>query len=278
MEKAEKLKVLTSAKIGEAFSDEATRLASQRIKRAMTSPQFYSGAAGAELLADITVFAGNKLKNGALTFKQFMAEATKEFGNGIKGKVDDLAAAYREAMQKPGFGSEITELDIKQTSKMAKMQFQRETSAARGHLLDGIQKAENNEILQSIKRRNPDAYDWLQENPRHKELAFDPDKKQFKVKEAQAVWEAEKQGILESPVSRGIHADGGTHGDDYFDGNGIAWDMKEASGGAKKITDALRKENVLVDARGLSDTDFKTLKTEIEVNRPKNNQKVKYVR
>ncbi len=277
--KLEDLKSLAKVKVAEMFSDQAAQIASQRIKQALRNPALYSGLAGAEFLGDLTKFAGNKLKNGAVTFKQFVAEATKEFGDGIKGKVDDLATAYRDAMQKTGFGNEIIELDIEQTSKIAKLQFQRETSAARKHLLDGIQEAEDKGILKQLQIDNPDDYRWLQSDSRHKELAFDPDTKEFKIKEAKAALEAEKQGILESPVNRGIHADGRTHGDDYFDGNGIAWDMKEARGGSRNILKALNDgENVLVDARGLSDADFKALKSEIEANRTKNNQKVKYVR
>ncbi len=278
-ERTGELANLGKAKIAEMFSDEAATLAKQNIRRMMANPAFYSGLPAADFLKEAGVFAGNKLKNGATTFKQFMAEATKEFGDGVKGRVGELAAAYREAMQKSGFGSEIIELDIEQTSKMAKMQFERESGAARQKLLSGIQKAENEGKLRQMQTDFPEDYGWLQENPRHKELAFDPDNNQFKVKEARAILDAEKQGILKGPVSRGIYADGRTHGADYFDGNGIAWDMKEARGGAKKILGALADgENVIVDAKGLSETEFKVLKAEIAAKRPNNNNKVVYVR
>ena len=277
--KLDDFKAIAKVKVAETFSDEAAVLAKQRIRQAMAGPQFYTGAAGAELLKEFTVLAGNKLKNGAMTFKEFMAEATKEFGDGIKGKADDLAKAYREAMQKTGFGNEIVELDIEQTSKMAKMQFQRDTSAAIKHLLEGIQEAESKGKLLEIKAKNLDAYDWLQENPRHKELSFDPANKQFKVQEAKAALEAEKQGILEAPVKRGISPSGNEVGDDFVDGMGIVWDVKDAQGGSQSILDALIKnENVLVDARGISKSEFETLKAEIEANRPQNNKKVKYLR
>jgi hypothetical protein len=268
--KLEDLKSLAKVKVAEMFSDQAAQIASQRIKQALRNPALYSGLAGAEFLGDLTKFAGNKLKNGAVTFKQFVAEATKEFGDGIKGKVDDLATAYRDAMQKTGFGNEIVELDIEQTKKIAKNQFQRETGAARQKLLEGIQEAENKGALQTIKNKNPDDYEWLQQNPRHKELAFDPDTKEYKIGEAKAALEAEKQGVLEGPVSRGIHADGGTHGDDYFDGNGIAWDVKDAR--LKDVDDIVKKiiggENILIDGRNITGTEFKSLKTAIETKLP----------
>lgn len=272
---------LGKAKIAEMFSDEAAAVAKQSIKRMMASPAFYSGLPAADFLKEASVFAGNKLKNGALTFKQFMAEATKEFGDGVKSRVGELAQAYREAMQKSGFGSEIIELDIEQTSKMAKMQFERETGAARQKLLSGIQEAESSGVLRQLKKDFPEDYNWLQQSPRHKELAFDPDTKVFKIEEAKAAIKAEEQGVLQSPVRRGIHADGGTRGDDYFDGNGIAWDVKDAR--LKDIDDIVRKaaggENILIDGHNVSKAQFDSLKTAVEAKLPSNAKgRVRFVR
>lgn len=135
------------------------------------------------------------------------------------------------------------------------------------------------DLKNSPKEADNDAYRWLIQNPRHKELAFDPDKGKFIVDEAQAIIEAEKQGLIKSPVKRGIFDDGSTRGADYIDANGIEWDIKKADGGAEKIVGTLKGgENVIVDARGMNEADFRIIKAEIEAKRPKNDNQVRYVR
>jgi hypothetical protein len=273
------LKSLATAKVAEKFSDEAASLASKRISQSLRNPNLYSGFAGGDLVSDFAVLAGNKMKNGVIPFKEFVELSVKEYGSNIKGKADELAQGYRQAMQKLGFGNDIVELEIDKTSKLAKYQFQKETTAARQKLFDGIKDAENNGALKKIKGQSIDDYNWLNQDPRRKELAFDPDTKSFKVNEARAITEAEKQGLIERPTKRGIFDDGKSRGADYIDANGIEWDMKDAAGGVDKIIKALKDgENVLVDARGLSEANFKTLKSEIELKRPQSNNQVRYVR
>jgi hypothetical protein len=104
----EKLKVATTAKVAEKFSDEAASLASRRIKQSLRNPTFYSGFSGGELIGDFAVFAGNKMKNGVIPFKEFVELSVKEYGSNIKGKADELAQGYRQAMQKLGFGNDIS--------------------------------------------------------------------------------------------------------------------------------------------------------------------------
>ena len=110
-----KLKEFTNlgkAKVIEAFSDEAARLASQRIKQALRNPSLYSGAAGAELLKDYAVVAGNKINNEAVKFADFSRKMVDEFGERVKPLVEKL---YRKQMTELGLGKQIDEVEIKST-------------------------------------------------------------------------------------------------------------------------------------------------------------------
>ncbi len=106
LEKAKLAKLNTAAKFAETFSDEAANIASQRARRKLAT-QMYSGIP-ADILADMAIVAGNKVKNGAVKFSEFANQMVNEFGNRIKPHVENL---YRGAMIQ--LGKKIDEVEIK---------------------------------------------------------------------------------------------------------------------------------------------------------------------
>jgi hypothetical protein len=112
LSKVDDLKLLTKAKIAEKFSDNAASLASQRIKQALQNPALYNGVAGAELLKDYAVVAGNRIGNGAVRFADFSTKLVDEFGDRVKPYVEKL---YREQMIELNLADKIDEIGIKST-------------------------------------------------------------------------------------------------------------------------------------------------------------------
>lgn len=86
---------LTKVKIAEKFSDEAASLASLRAKQKLASLTLYNGAAGADVLADLAIVAGNTLKNGTVKFTEFSAQMIKKCGDSVK---PHLAKLHREGL------------------------------------------------------------------------------------------------------------------------------------------------------------------------------------
>ena len=100
MEKAEKLKVLTTAKIGEAFSDEAAQLAKQkfanRLKELNLSPNSITNiAADPELWTRASQIAGNTVSKGYTKFADFSVQVKKALGNIGESAMEKL---YRESL------------------------------------------------------------------------------------------------------------------------------------------------------------------------------------
>ena len=95
LEKAKAVKLATTAKAAETFSDEAAALASQRAKQRLAT-QLYSGIP-ADVLANMAVFAGNKIKNGAVKFGEFSRLMVDEFGEKVRPKMLEL---YQESFEK----------------------------------------------------------------------------------------------------------------------------------------------------------------------------------
>ncbi len=112
LSKVDDLQLLTKAKIAEKFSDEAASLASQRIKQSLQNPALYNGVAGAELLKDYAVVAGNRIGNGAVKFGEFSKKMVDEFGDRVKPYVEKL---YREQMIELNLADKIDEAGIKST-------------------------------------------------------------------------------------------------------------------------------------------------------------------
>ena len=161
-------------------------------------------------------------------------------------------------------------------AKIEEMQRQRAEVGARQKLQEGIKEAEAKGKIKDLPKNERE---WLESDLRHKELAYDPDQKNFNVKEAQAAIKAEKQSLLKPPVKRAIDEYGGSRGGDYIDADGNYWDVKDASAGSNKIIDVLRQgENVLVDSSKLSKIELEALEKAIKAEMPKNGTKVRFVR
>jgi hypothetical protein len=64
------LKSATTAKIGEAFSDEAASAAANRLRGRLQQATLYAGVP-ADALIDLAVVATNKVKNGVKDFTEF---------------------------------------------------------------------------------------------------------------------------------------------------------------------------------------------------------------
>lgn len=103
---------------------------------------------------------------------------------------------------------------------------------------------------------NPANRSWIEIDPRHRELAFDPAHRSFSdesVAEARAALTAERQGIGTKPFNRDLT--GGSGAADFVDGANIRWDHYAPHGRSiddevaslfKKLT--MKDYNVLFDA------------------------------
>lgn len=111
IEKAKILKAATATKLAETFSDEAAKLASVRAKKTLATT-LYSGIP-ANVLADIAIVAGNKVKNGAIKFAEFSKQMVDDFGEKVKPYLDKI---YREKMIELGLADKIDEVGIKTTN------------------------------------------------------------------------------------------------------------------------------------------------------------------
>ncbi len=107
LEKAKTVKLATTAKVAETFSDEAAALASQRAKQRLAT-QLYSGIP-ADVLANMAVVAGNKVKNGAVKFAEFSTQMVDDFGEKVKPYLEKM---YREKMTELGLTDKIDEIGI----------------------------------------------------------------------------------------------------------------------------------------------------------------------
>lgn len=184
-----------------------------------------------------------------------------------KAKTTDTAPAKQpdvEPPQKPN--------DVDKQKKIEELKAKRAEAEAQKKLQEGIKDAEANGKLQKIKDKNVDDYNWLESNPRNKELAYDPDTKSFKVEEGRAALKAEQDGLLKPPVKRAIDESGRSRGGDYIDGNGKYWDVKDAK--LKDVDDLVEKlnqgENILIDARSVSAADLNVLESAIKAKLPAN--------
>ncbi len=102
LERAKIIKAATATKIAEKFTDEAAQLASQRVRQRLAT-QLYAGIP-ADILADMAVIAGNKVKNGAVKFADFSKQMVDEFGDKVKPKLLEL---YQDSFEKV-FGTRKT--------------------------------------------------------------------------------------------------------------------------------------------------------------------------
>jgi hypothetical protein len=212
------------------------------------------------------------------------AEATKLQQAGKTAEAEKTLQPLGKEVDSQTF-AELEKICIEKQAKLQKLQEQRKTQEAQRQLKEGIKKAEARGTLDTLKREKPDDWNWLNADPsgRRKELAFDPDTKLFKVKEAQAALQAEQDGLLDSPLRRAIDEHGRSQGGDYIDAKGKYWDVKEARGGAAKIIDTAAPkqgnpgENVLVDCSGLNAKQQRVLEAEVKSKLPADSAEVRFV-
>jgi hypothetical protein len=110
LEDASQMKKAGLVKIAEAFSDDAAEIARQSAKNRLRqlSSQLNSGLPlDPQLLRDLTVISGNKLKNGAVKFADFTRQMVDEFGDAVKPQLEKL---YREAMT--ALGRQVDDAEI----------------------------------------------------------------------------------------------------------------------------------------------------------------------
>lgn len=121
LDDAARLKNAGALKLAETFSDEAARAARQSARNRLRqlSSQLNSGLPlDPQLLRDLTIISGNKIKNGAIKFADFARQMVDEFGTAIKPHVEKL---YREAMEKFGKvvdDNEIRSLDLSEVNSI----------------------------------------------------------------------------------------------------------------------------------------------------------------
>jgi hypothetical protein len=164
---------------------------------------------------------------------------------------------------------ELEKIRLEKQAKLQKLQEQRKTKEAQRQLKEGIEKAEANGRLKTLKKADRE---WLNADPsgRRKELAFDPDTGKFNVEEAKVALQAEKDGLLDSPLRRAIDENGRSQGGDYIDAKGKYWDVKDASAGADNIAEIATPrqgnpgENILVDCTRLSIEEQLTLEAAVK--------------
>jgi hypothetical protein len=102
LEEAGNLKKAGALKIAETFSDDAAEIARQSAKNRLRqlSSQLNSGLPiDPQLLKDLSVIAGNKVKNGAIKFADFTRQMVDDFGEAVRPHLEKI---YREAMEKLG--------------------------------------------------------------------------------------------------------------------------------------------------------------------------------
>jgi hypothetical protein len=214
-------------------------------------------------------------------------EFSKKYGS-ILAKNEDLAAELERIKKLPDDekAQEIASLKLRadkaeeRMAKLEELKKQRADKLRKDQLKEGIQKAEAKGKLDDL---DPADRLWLEADLRRKELAYDPDTKSFKVKEAKAALKAEQDGVLDPPVTRGIDERGNSQGADYLDGKGKPWDVKDASASADQIVDVAAPkggkpgENVLVDCSGLTPAQQKALENEIKNNLKPGSGEVRFV-
>jgi RHS repeat-associated protein len=210
-----------------------------------------------------------------------LARAEQEAARKLPAATEAAERAAREAEQAARELKEAQE-KVARAAKAKRgedLKAERSARARNQKLQDGIKEAE---ARGKAKKLSPDDQKWLEESPRNKELAYDPDTKSFKPKEAKAGLQAEKEGTLDPPVTRSIDESGNSGGGDLVDGKGKAWDVKDASGGKDPIVDAAKPkggkpgEDVLVDCSDMTPKQQATLEQDVARDLPKGSGEVRF--
>lgn len=161
-----------------------------------------------------------------------------------------------------------------------RMQAERARQARLKRLEEEMQKWE-----ERYKDLSQSDREWIEEDPsgRRRQLAFDPDKKQYSVEEARAAVEAEQQGI--GPLERDIDpSTGHSTGGDFRGPDGTIWDVKNAIEGPDRIIDTASPprpgkpgENIIVDCSDLTAEQARILIEDVNKRLPPGSGKVIFV-
>jgi hypothetical protein len=211
---------------------------------------------------------------------------TAGIGGIIAAKVARRAARKAAAEAAEKTAKEAEEVAARETLAKAQkakqlegLKAQRSARQRKQKLQEGINEAD---AAGKAKKLSPEDQKWLEADPRHKELAYDPDTKSYKPKEAKAGLQAEAEGTLDGPVTRSIDESGSSGGGDLVDGKGRAWDVKDASGGKDTVVDAAKPkggkagEDVLVDCSDLSAADQAKLQQDVARDLPPGSGEVRF--
>ncbi|MGI9492671.1 MAG: hypothetical protein ACR2QF_09760, partial [Geminicoccaceae bacterium] len=200
----------------------------------------------------------------AATVGKWAAKAA-DAGGDVGKAADNVAAAAKgpDAPGSKGVGTDpATGSGTPKPSAAERRQAQKEAAHQReidAQVQKGIQRADAHLEGRLSKARaagNEGAVErleaqkkWLDENPRNRELAYDPDKGTYSIDEAMSALRAEKDGLVKGPLKRDIGVNGESSGGDFFDADGKLWDHKFTSGtdADKLIGQAERGENLIVD-------------------------------
>ncbi len=167
--------------------------------------------------------------------------------------------------------------------RRAKMQAERIEKARNAALDEAIAKAQKRGAYDRLSDDDKAFVDQSLENHR---LAVDPDGNgKYHVDEARVARRAEQDGSLKPPVRRATdRADPREAGGDLVAGDGSVWDVKDSRAGVDKIASVANgdpphaPENVLVDCKGLSDSEYNQLVSDINGQLRPNAGDVRFVR
>ncbi len=165
--------------------------------------------------------------------------------------------------------------DVDKQKKIEELKAKRAEAEAQKKLQEGIKDAEKRPSYKKLPEADRK---WLESDPRHKELAFDPDQKKFKIEEAKAALEAERSGVIKGPLKRAIDDTGSSRGDDYIDAGGRGWDVKDGRDFDKILESANKGEDILVDATKLTSEQLLKLQTDLKKLLNSNAGEVRYIK
>ncbi len=229
--------------------------------------------------AGYLAFAGAGAASGAIGYLADVATSDHKFswtglgesmalgaGLGVAGKF--VHGLVEGGGEEPGGGSDEGGGDTgeapKETAKerLARQRAQRVEEQRQQKLDEGIDEADSSGKLDDL---DPEDREFLESDPRNKELAYDPDTKSYKPQEARTARAAEDQGLVKGPVRRAVPSvNPDEAGADYVDGDNNPWDVKDARHGPDNIADSANNgENILVDGSDLSPAERTQLQNDV---------------
>jgi hypothetical protein len=112
--------------------------------------------------------------------------------------------------------------------RLAQRRAAQEETARLDEIRQGMERVDRELAAGTHGRRfGREDLDWLDADPRHKALAYDPDIKTYRVAEARQALAAEEARVLPGPVVRSTKP-----GADIIDGAGVGWSIKGTGPGA----------------------------------------------